>query len=471
MLNPSASSLLYRFVRGVRACIGYNSIIVEADGREPLRVPLESQSVGDSLLAMIGSGVSWRDLASIAAREGQRWTVDELKASLDLLQREGLIDLVWVAGGIERAVLTSLHPDFSFSESTLCQDSEVILSRFSYLRRDEDRMILESPEAMCRIEFPCLQTSYWLGLLARPVSIAAIGRQQQSLTEFVDLLWRTGFLERTDRLEAAQRASWEFHDLLFHWRSRGGRSTSPQGGTFRFLDEWPAPPAIKAPMSTEEVPLSIPVSSAKDGASIVSIIERRRSVRSQGRTPISLEQIAQLLFYTMRVQQRLPADDEELLLKPVPAAGAIHEIEAYLAVGQSSDLERGLYQYHAERHALYKLSANEDTLTFLLADAALSWAKPDDPPQVLLILASRFPRIAWKYESVAYRLTLLNAGTIIQSLYLLATEMGLACSAIGGGDSEAFAAASGLDPLEETSIAEFALGSLGEYEDEWAAFR
>ena len=52
-------------------------------------------------------------------------------------------------------------------------------------------------------------------------------------------------------------------------------------------------------------------------------------------------------------------------------------------------------------------------------------------------------------------------GAAIQSLYLLATEMGLACSAIGGGDSGLFAAATALDPLVETSVAEFAVGSRG----------
>jgi oxazoline/thiazoline dehydrogenase len=461
MLHTSATSLLYRLVRGVRAYLTDDFFIVELDKTEPLRIPLQNESVGYSLTAMLGPGISWRDLAASAARGGQRWAIDELEACLDLLQHEGLIELVWVPDGVARAILTSIHPAFRFSDGT-CQNSELVLSRFSYLRRDGDKMMLESPEAMCRIEFSCVQTSHWLTFLAQPVSIAALSHRHKSLSEFADLLWRAGFLELANTIEPVERATWEFHDLLFHWGSRGGRSTNPQGGTFRFLTEWPAPPAIKEPMSTEETRLPIPAVSTKNNVSLISIIERRRSVRSQGLKPISLEQITRLLYYTLRVQEKLPAEDEELLLKPVPAAGAIHEIEAYLAVGQSSDLQRGLYHYHAERHALYKLSVNDEMLTFLLDDAALSWAEPDNPPQVLVILASRFPRIGWKYESIAYRLTLLNAGAIIQSLYLLATEMDLACSAIGGGDSEVFAAATGLDPLQETSIAEFALGTIGE---------
>ena len=44
-------------------------------------------------------------------------------------------------------------------------------------------------------------------------------------------------------------------------------------------------------------------------------------------------------------------------------------------------------------------------------------------------------------------------------MYLTATAMELAPCAIGTGDSDLFARASGLDYYEETSVGEFALGS------------
>jgi SagB-type dehydrogenase family enzyme len=78
-------------------------------------------------------------------------------------------------------------------------------------------------------------------------------------------------------------------------------------------------------------------------------------------------------------------------------------------------------------------------------------------PDVLVTLAARFQRFAWKYEGMAYRVMLLNAGVVIQTMYLVATAMGLAPCALGTGDSTTFATAAGLDPIAETSIAEFAL--------------
>jgi SagB-type dehydrogenase family enzyme len=466
-LNYPALPLLYRLAADVHVCRASRLVTFQSRRMDALNVPTQTESFADALLSLTGPGVGWRGLTLIAAREGGSGIPEALEACLDLLLGRQMLELVWFAGGVERAVISSFCPGFRFSETRLWLDSEVVLSRFAYVRRDGARTVLESPEALCRLEFTCLQTWYSLGLLARPTSIAAARQSgHNDLVELAMLLWSTGFLERTNAAEAPARASWEFQDLLFHWRTRGGRVTGLQGGTFRFMDMWSPPPAAKAPMSADAVPLPASPEANLESASVATVMERRRSVRDQGEPPITLEQIARILYHTLRVQQSLPGDCEELLLRPVPAAGAIHEIELYLAVGRCCGLKRGLYHYSGVQHKLYRLPAGENELAALLRDAALAWAKPDDPPQVLVILASRFPRLAWKYEGIAYRLTLLNAGVIFQSIYLLATEMGLACSAIGGGDSEVFAAATGLDPMAETSIAEFALGSLASSKDD-----
>ena len=94
----------------------------------------------------------------------------------------------------------------------------------------------------------------------------------------------------------------------------------------------------------------------------------------------------------------------------------------------------------------------------LLRDAAESTAIAEDNLQVLLILAARFPRVAWKYESIAYALTLKHVGVVLQTMYLAATAMGLGPCAIGGGDADLFARAAGTDYYAETSVGEFLLG-------------
>ena len=73
--------------------------------------------------------------------------------------------------------------------------------------------------------------------------------------------------------------------------------------------------------------------------------------------------------------------------------------------------------------------------------------------------AARFPWLAWKYESIAYALTLKHVGMDFQTMYLAATAMGLAPCAVGRGDADLFVRAAGTDYRAETSVGEFLLGS------------
>ena len=68
----------------------------------------------------------------------------------------------------------------------------------------------------------------------------------------------------------------------------------------------------------------------------------------------------------------------------------------------------------------------------------------------------------WKYEGMGYELALKNSGVLTGLMYLVATAMGLAPCALGSGDSAAFALLSGIDPLVEPYIADFAIGSKAE---------
>jgi hypothetical protein len=61
----------------------------------------------------------------------------------------------------------------------------------------------------------------------------------------------------------------------------------------------------------------------------------------------------------------------------------------------------------------------------------------------------------WKYQGMAYALILKDLGALLQTMYLVATAMNLAPCALGSGDTDLFAEATGLNPLEEASVGEF----------------
>src|SRR6185295_9681685 len=108
-------------------------------------------------------------------------------------------------------------------------------------------------------------------------------------------------------------------------------------------------------------------------------------------------------------------------------------------------------------HGLVALAANPNQLDRLLRGARTAAAVADDPP-ILIVVAARFARMFWKYEGIGYANVLKDAGGLLQTMYLVATAMGLAACALGGGDAECFADAAGTRFWEQSSVAEFMLG-------------
>jgi SagB-type dehydrogenase family enzyme len=82
----------------------------------------------------------------------------------------------------------------------------------------------------------------------------------------------------------------------------------------------------------------------------------------------------------------------------------------------------------------------------------------DAVPQILITMAARFGRISWKYSSIAYALVLKDVGVLMQTLYLMATDMGLGGCAIGSTNIDLFAKMTGLELHVEGAVSQFALG-------------
>ncbi len=79
-------------------------------------------------------------------------------------------------------------------------------------------------------------------------------------------------------------------------------------------------------------------------------------------------------------------------------------------------------------------------------------------PQILITIAARFNRVSWKYSSIAYALILKDVGVLLQTLYLMATDMGLGGCAIGSTNIELFAKMTGIAFHVEGPVGLFAIG-------------
>jgi SagB-type dehydrogenase family enzyme len=336
----------------------------------------------------------------------------------------------------------------------------VTLDRFAFLRRTLRGAVLQAPETPCELVF---EDPACGGLIARlatgPIATArVIDPVDRAL---LMLLMVLGFAADADVIEPPAQQTWEFHDRLLHRAPRSNHDGILRGGSYRFRDMFPAPPALRPCYPGDVIALPVPSHHRLARTrSLLEVMEGRRSRRGMATEPVGLEDVAEVLHRVARVTAVLPCDDpaQDCLLRLFPSGGAIHELEFYLAVGVCAGLEPGFYHYRGKEHALTFLANAEAASRAMLADCAWAWGQPDRPPQVLVVISSRLPRLAWKYEGIAYKISLMNAGVALQSLYLVTTDMGLAGSAACSGDPDLFARATGVDPWEETSIAEFGFG-------------
>lgn len=382
-------------------------------------------------------------------------------AFMDRLRRHGFLTagLYW-----RERRLATLHPrstEFSVPgvPPSAVQRSTWRLARFAWLRRKGEHWVLEAADAHCEVVIECADLVGWLFDAA-----AENPEQEAARSHVLGLLSRLGFLDGTangTEVDTASCRMWEFHDRLFHARSRRIGGVAQTGATFRFgappADGDPGmPPAIREPYDGETIELPVP--DMRESRPLADVMERRRSQRSMGDPPVSLAQAAALLYRVARVTERLPGGS---VRRPYPSGGGMHELEFHLAVRECRDLEPGFYHYRCDAHALTRLpgTAADGAAASMIDDCALTWGQPNQPPQCLMVVSSRLPRVSWKYEGIAYRLSLLGAGVVLQSLYLVVTDLGLHGCAAGSGNPAWFAQATGVSTWAETSIAEFGFGS------------
>ena len=176
-------------------------------------------------------------------------------------------------------------------------------------------------------------------------------------------------------------------------------------------------------------------------------IERRRTLRKYAGQPISLEELAFLLWTTQGVKS---VTGRPVTLRTVPSAGARHAFETLLLVNRVEGLAPGMYRYLALEHALLPLSAAADMPQRLYA-ACLDQGQITASAVTFLWVAV-LERMYWRYDERGYRYLHLDAGHVCQNLCLAAEAINSGVCEIGAFDDEAVNAALGLDGVEQFVI-------------------
>ena len=357
-----------------------------------------------------------------------------------------------------------------------------VLSRFAWMQRRGDVLALESPLSPARIVLHDPRAAALVHALARPGTAAEVGGRvaglpAEAVTPLLGLLVHAGAVcavgddgATAEDADPALRC-WQFHDLLFHARSR--RRTTRRARRRHLSAGRTARPAARPPAGNcgrEPIALHRPDLERLQARIRPSPGSRNAAARSASTRPSRSRTASSANSCTASPGSGIVKQMEvETPAGPVRmdfASAAVSRPAAPCTSWRSTlplqacrGLAPGLYRYDGLGHRLVRRAGRDAEVERLLADAALAAGLQTTTPQVLLVLAARLPRVAWKYTGLAYALVLKHVGVVFQTMYLAATAMGLAPCAVGLGDSDLFAQAAGVDYYAETSVGEFLLGS------------
>lgn len=187
--------------------------------------------------------------------------------------------------------------------------------------------------------------------------------------------------------------------------------------------------------------------------SLADTLQKRRSVRAYDGAAISLSDLAQVLFAANGITGQGAKD---FLYRTAPSGGSLYPLEIYMAVLRPADFEPGLYHYAVREHALELLSEGDYSAAAIGCCAAFS--QYVEGAAVIFFLNAVFARTLGKYGSRGYRYILLEAGHIVQNVYLAATAMQLGALAICGFVERNVEKLLDIDGIEESPVYVVAIG-------------
>lgn len=155
--------------------------------------------------------------------------------------------------------------------------------------------------------------------------------------------------------------------------------------------------------------------------SVEEALLKRRSIRSYKKSPLTLEEVSQLLWAAYGITADWGG-------KTCPSAGATYPLVIYLVAGEVKDLKSGLYQYIPEEHSL-KLVLEKDVRKELM-EAAWQQEYILNAP-INIVIAANYERTTFRYGERGIRYVHMEVGHCGQNIHLQCETMGLGTVIIG----------------------------------------
>jgi SagB-type dehydrogenase family enzyme len=336
------------------------------------------------------------------------------------------------------------------------------LSRDVFIRKGVGEFIVESiGNGAVLAMSPALAPFFFLFDRSETGPRHAVAAPPPLTESLAAMLWLMGALTDMEDEDRNVPINGSFADRLFHARSRLGSHSGGYGATYPGKTRTPGVQLasnFRPPVAFLALPpVDLAVNDYKDKG-FADVLRQRRSIREYTR-PMNAQDLSNFLSETCRIQQQFTSDGIEYSFRPYPNGGALHELEIYLAVNRCDGIPEGLYRYLPDTHGLEVIAIGDKRSLFeSLLSGARNCAGLSALPPILMMFTAKFGRVQWKYESIAYSLVLKHVGCLFQTMYLVATALGLAPCALGGGSTDTLAHLAGLNPDEENAVGEFIIG-------------
>jgi len=176
--------------------------------------------------------------------------------------------------------------------------------------------------------------------------------------------------------------------------------------------------------------IQLPSPDLKSNISIEEVLNERRSVRHYEDSPLSVEDISQLLWAAYGVTKSY--ESPAFLrggLKTAPSAGALYPLELYLIAWNNDQLKNGIYKYISEVHSLKLVMSGDKRDELSTAAWDQTWLKD---AAGAIVYSAVFSRTSDKYGTRGEeRYVCMDLGHSAQNVYLQGVALGIGTCAIG----------------------------------------
>lgn len=255
-------------------------------------------------------------------------------------------------------------------------------------------------------------------LMRREIEVGTLSKRELPL---VSVLIALGLVRHQFGPVSLGEATFQWEDRLFHGHAQKD-STLFSGATRRFQRKH-FPPVRSVPR-TSGPPVELEVALNSHAQS--NLYEMRRThfgpAGDRAMAGRSLKGLLSSLYRRTQSGRR-----------SWPSAGNLYSLNLYLVVQNVTGIAQGLYAYDCDNHRLAPITADQELVLTHLRRSN-TFLEHGELPAAQLLITSDFNQVSWHYERLAYRLVLLEAGALLQNIYLLGAQFQLGIRPIGGSD-------------------------------------